>query len=90
VSARRFLIAGRVQGVGFRWFVAGLARELDLRGSAVNLRDGRVEVTAAGESARLAELEAAMRAGPPGARVDGLEVLEIQDEAAIPKGFRVG
>lgn len=90
MTARRFLVAGRVQGVGFRWFVARLARELELRGSAVNLRDGRVEVTAAGDSAKLAELEAAIRAGPPGAHVDGVQALEMKDEADIPKGFRVG
>ena len=87
--ARRFLVSGRVQGVGFRWFVAHLAPELDLRGSVRNLPDGRVEVVAAGTEAALRELEAALKAGPPAARVDGVEVLHMEDEAAIPKGFGV-
>ena len=87
MTARRFLIAGRVQGVGFRWFAARLARDLGLWGSARNLPDGRVEVTAAGEEAGLGRLEAALRTGPPAARVDGLEVLEVVDEASVPKGF---
>lgn len=87
MTARRFLVAGRVQGVGFRWFAARLARELGLRGSARNLPDGRVEVTAAGEADGLARLETALRSGPPAARVDGLEVVEVEDEASVPKGF---
>lgn len=89
MTARRFLIAGRVQGVGFRWFVARLARELGLRGAARNLPDGRVDVTAAGNTAELAQLEMALRTGPPGARVDRLEVLEVEDEATVPKGFSI-
>lgn len=90
VTARRFLIAGRVQGVGFRWFAGRLAHELGLRGSARNLADGRVEVTAAGDGVRLAEFERAIRAGPPAGRVDEVEVLEVEDEASVPKGFSTG
>ena len=89
MSARRFLIAGRVQGVGFRWFVARLARELGIRGTARNLQDGRVEITAAGESSSLSQLESALRTGPPGARVDRVEVVDVKDEASMPKGFSV-
>jgi acylphosphatase len=89
VTARRFLIAGRVQGVGFRWFVARLARELGLRGAARNLPDGRVDVTAAGNAAELGQLETALRSGPPGARVDRLEVHEVEDETSVPKGFSI-
>jgi len=87
MTARRFLVTGRVQGVGFRWFAARLARELGLRGSARNLPDGRVEMIAAGDTARLAELESGLRAGPPAARVDRLDVLEVKDEETVPKGF---
>ena len=46
--ARRFFVAGRVQGVGYRYFVQELAQELGLRGYVRNLRDGRVEVLAIG------------------------------------------
>jgi acylphosphatase len=79
-----------VQGVGFRWFVARLARELGLRGSARNLRDGRVEVTAAGDEEHLARLEAALRTGPPAARVDSVDVVDVKDEAGVPNGFSIG
>ena len=69
----RFLVRGMVQGVGFRWFVVGLARRLTLVGWVENLPDGRVEVIAQGSEAALVELEAALGHGPHGARVDGVE-----------------
>ena len=57
-----FLIQGRVQGVGFRWFVHREASELDLRGWVRNTEDGDVEVVAHGEEADLAELRASLPA----------------------------
>lgn len=65
-------IAGRVQGVGFRWWVRARALELGLAGSAENLQDGRVKVIAEGPVARCREL-LALLAGPgtPG-RVTGV------------------
>ena len=57
-----FLIQGRVQGVGFRWFVHREASELDLRGWVRNTEDGDVEVVAAGEAADLDELRASLTA----------------------------
>ena len=51
-----FLIQGRVQGVGFRWFVHREASELDLRGWVRNTEDGDVEVVASGSAEDLAEL----------------------------------
>lgn len=65
-----FLVQGRVQGVGFRWFVQCEASELDLRGWVRNTEDGNVEVVAAGDEADLAELRASLRRGPRGSRVD--------------------
>jgi acylphosphatase len=56
-------IAGRVQGVGFRWWVRARALELGLAGSAENLQDGRVKVIAEGPVARCREL-LALLAGP--------------------------
>ena len=67
-----FLIKGRVQGVGFRWFVQREASELDLRGWVRNTEDGDVEVLASGNVTDLAELRASLRRGPRGARVDNL------------------
>jgi acylphosphatase len=63
-------VSGRVQGVGFRWFVAKKARQLRLAGWVKNRPDGRVEVAAAGDRPALELLEAAVVAGPPGAQVE--------------------
>ncbi len=65
-----FLIQGRVQGVGFRWYVHREASELNLRGWVRNTEDGDVEVVASGSVADLAELRASLRRGPRGSRVD--------------------
>jgi acylphosphatase len=81
----RFLVAGAVQGVGFRWFVARHARGLDLTGYARNLPDGRVEVVARGtDAARLERLEAVLRTGPAGASVEQVEREELRDESNVP------
>lgn len=65
-----FLIQGRVQGVGFRWFVHREASELDLRGWVRNTEDGDVEVVASGSAEDLDELRTSLRKGPRGSRVD--------------------
>lgn len=85
-----FLVQGRVQGVGFRWFVHREASELDLRGWVRNTEDGDVEVVAAGEAADLAELRASLRRGPRGSRVDHvIEHYLEESEAADLKSFRI-
>ena len=81
---RRFLVAGEVQGVGFRWYVARHARGLGLTGYARNLDDGRVEVVAAGDEAALARLEALLRTGPAHARVESVEREDRQDDPQVP------
>ena len=82
---RRYVVAGLVQGVGFRWFVARHARGLGLAGYARNLADGRVEVVATGsEPAALARLEELLRAGPAHARVDSVEAQDQADDPQIP------
>lgn len=68
----RFLVSGRVQGVGFRQATARRAQGLSLRGWVRNLGDGRVEGVAAGEPSALEQLRAWLEQGPPTARVDGL------------------
>ena len=77
-----FLIQGRVQGVGFRWFVHREASELALRGWVRNTEDGDVEVVAAGEPEDLAELRASLRRGPRGSRVDRLIEHTLADSEA--------
>ena len=74
-----FLIQGRVQGVGFRWFVQREAGQLDLRGWVRNTEEGEVEVVASGSPDELAKLRAGLRRGPRGSRVDQL-VEHILDE----------
>ena len=69
MPAARFLVDGRVQGVGFRAWTRRRALELGLRGVARNLPDGRVEVLAAGAPADLDQLGEALQVGPPLARV---------------------
>ena len=82
---RRYVVAGLVQGVGFRWFVARHGRALGLAGYARNLDDGRVEVVATGsDGAALARLEELLRAGPAHARVDSVEAQDQADDPQIP------
>jgi acylphosphatase len=66
---KRFLVAGRVQGVGYRNFARHYARKMGLTGYAANLADGRVEVEADGPEPSLLQLEVMLRRGPPLARV---------------------
>jgi len=80
--ARRFLISGRVQGVGFRFFAAAAARCEGLKGSVRNLPDGSVEAVCEGDADAVARFELAVREGPPGARVDDVKT------QTIPVGLR--
>jgi len=73
------LVRGRVQGVGFRWFVRETARGLGLAGWVRNRSDGTVEVAAEGSVALLDRLRDELRKGPPGASVTVLEDLEADD-----------
>ncbi|MBU8975380.1 acylphosphatase [Lysobacter sp. FW306-1B-D06B] len=86
MSAARFIVSGKVQGVFFRASAREEALRLGLRGCAKNLPDGRVEVIAAGEETALDDLAAWLREGPPMARVDDLERLPARDEE-VGEGF---
>jgi acylphosphatase len=72
--ARRYLVRGRVQGVGFRYFAQDIANREGLSGQVRNLPDGRVEIVAEGDEASLIRLEAALWRGPSHARVDHVDV----------------
>lgn len=74
-AARRWLIGGRVQGVGYRAWMVGQARALGIDGWVRNLPDGRVEAAVLGGSALLERLHHACLQGPRHARVGGIEVL---------------
>jgi acylphosphatase len=85
-----FLIQGRVQGVGFRWFVQREAGLLDLRGWVRNTEEGEVEVLASGPAEDLAELRASLRRGPRGSRVDHLVEHQLaESEGADLSSFRI-
>lgn len=87
VAVRRYLVSGRVQGVGFRYFVAREAEALGLAGWVRNLPDGQVEVLAEGTEPQLSTLEGRLWQGPPHARVATVGV-EPADERT-DGGFRV-
>ena len=72
--ARRLVVTGRVQGVGFRWFTQDTARREGVVGWVRNLLDGRVEVLVEGESEAVTRVERAIRSGPRGARVEKVDV----------------
>lgn len=88
-DAIRLVVRGRVQGVGFRWFVRERAREAGLRGWVRNNADGSVELLAAGPAAALERLEAAVREGPPGALVSEVARSHAHPEAPLPDPFTV-
>jgi acylphosphatase len=87
-QARRFLVRGRVQGVGFRWFVEREAHILQIAGWVRNNPDGTVEVLAQGSPDQLAGLGARLREGPRAARVDDVEALDAEPTPGITS-FRV-
>jgi acylphosphatase len=85
--ARRFVVSGRVQGVGFRYFTQDTARREGLTGLVRNLPDGRVEAVAEGDAESMDRFEAALRRGPSHARVEGIEIDSIPP--SDHDGFRV-
>ncbi|MFQ5689012.1 MAG: acylphosphatase [Gemmatimonadota bacterium] len=84
---RAFRLCGRVQGVGYRWWAVGVARQLDVHGTVRNLPDGTVEVQAEGSPACLEEFRRRLRRGPPGARVEAIH--EIAPAGEVPRDFRI-
>lgn len=74
------IVSGRVQGVGFRYFVQNVARELGLSGYVRNTPSGDVEVVAEGDAVALEEMRQRLAQGPPLARVDNVE-----DELSLGK-----
>ena len=85
--ARRFLISGRVQGVGFRWFAQNAAIREGVVGWVTNLDDGRVEAFVEGDEDSVTRVERALRSGPPGGRVDQVSV--VDDLPGNIKGFQI-
>jgi acylphosphatase len=88
IQARRFLVRGRVQGVGFRWFVEREAHMLGIAGWVRNNADGTVEILAQGTGDQLSGLHSRLRQGPRAARVDSVEVSEVRPSANL-SSFRI-
>ncbi|MDD5657817.1 MAG: acylphosphatase [Elusimicrobia bacterium] len=86
LARSRFVVSGRVQGVGFRWFVQDLGRSLGLRGWVRNRPDGKVEAEAEGRRASLALFARELRGGP--GRVDAVET-EALPAQGRPEGFDI-
>ena len=86
-EARRWVVAGRVQGVGYRWFVHSRASKLGVAGWVRNLEDGSVEVVAEGSADALASLDEIIRKGPPGASVTSVTTNDVPHEAVDTKSF---
>lgn len=89
LSAVRWLVQGRVQGVGFRWFALRQAESLGITGWVRNLPDGRVEVAAQGLQHTLDQMEEALRRGPSFSRVESVEKYNIQHEDVDSKSFSI-
>lgn len=73
----RVIVSGRVQGVGYRWFVRETATTCGLVGWVRNRREGTVEAELHGDDEALRDVIAALRQGPRSARVDALQITDI-------------
>ena len=83
--ARKFLVSGHVQGVGFRYFAQDAARRDGLTGHVTNLADGSVEAVVEGEADAVDRFERALRRGPSRSRVE-----RVQVEEGVPTGLHSG
>jgi acylphosphatase len=88
IEAKRYVVRGRVQGVGFRWFVEREAHMLGIAGWVRNNHDGSVEVLAQGTRDQLSGLHGRLREGPRAARVDAVEVSDATPAQGL-SSFRI-
>jgi acylphosphatase len=82
--ARKYIVSGRVQGVGFRFFAERVANELGLRGYVKNLWNGNVEAYAIGNEAQLEEFGRQLAEGPRMARVESVQ----ESDAPVDRAYR--
>jgi acylphosphatase len=87
-STKRILVFGRVQGVAYRAWAVDTARAFAITGWVRNRRDGSVEALLVGSAQAVADMVEACRRGPPGARVERIEVSDTAPEVAGVFGFR--
>ncbi|HLT91703.1 MAG TPA: acylphosphatase [Woeseiaceae bacterium] len=86
-ECRHFTVTGRVQGVCFRDSARQVAQSLKITGYARNMPDGSVEVLACGAAAALERFQEWLHAGPPHARVDGVQAVAV--DVAKPPSFTI-
>lgn len=84
---RRWILEGRVQGVGLRWYVLSRAQALGVRGWVRNRLDGAVEVVGLATAETVGRLDALLVAGPPGARVSRVTREDVPHEFVDAKSF---
>jgi acylphosphatase len=89
MATRRYIVSGRVQGVGFRWFVDREARLIGLAGWVRNNPNGNVEVLASGTEEQLAKLRIKLKQGPRASRVDEVIEEDASDEVVKSKSFQI-
>lgn len=90
MTRRRVIVRGRVQGVGFRWFVREHARALRLSGWVKNRIDGMVELEVEGPAEKVAELLSFVAEGPDGAVVAAVDDVHLSDSpATLPDPFTI-
>jgi acylphosphatase len=87
-GTRKYLVSGKVQGVGYRNFALRVARDLQLTGWVRNLPDGRVEALARGPLARLNRFVSELRIGPPRAEVTSVDIADIATGDKL-EGFHI-
>ena len=88
IVGRRFVVAGRVQGVGYRFFAQNAAAREGITGNVRNLDDGRVEIVAEGDAEAVMRFERSLRRGPIGARVDDV-VVDLEPASGRFPDFRI-
>ena len=86
--ARLYVISGRVQGVGFRWFTEAAAVREGLQGWVSNRSDGRVEIAVEGDAEAVERFDRHIRHGPTGAHVDDVQVNE-ETPSGRDSGFSI-
>jgi acylphosphatase len=89
LASRRWVVSGRVQGVGFRWFVLNNAQALGIRGWVANTADGSVEVVGVALSATLDAFGELLAKGPPAARVIEITSQDVPHDSVDSKSFSI-
>jgi acylphosphatase len=82
IQAKRIIVYGRVQGVGFRYFVRKTGMELGLTGNACNCLDGTVEIIVEGHAVKIADFLREVERGPALSRVEHVDVADIPAQGA--------